>query len=72
MTKNLVPYTLYEVGIKSLELNLTSGVTYQFPETLANGRANYILFEELIRKMTGLTKAKNSDHKDDTGKTYEQ
>ena len=72
MSKNLVPYTLYEVGIKSLELNLTSGVTYQFPETLANGRANYILFEELIRKMTGLTKAKNSDHKDNTGKTYEQ
>ena len=72
MTQNLVPYTLYEVGIKSLELNLTSGITYQFPETLANGRANYIVFEELIRKITGLVKAKNSDHQDGNGITYEQ
>ena len=72
MTKNLVPYTLYEVGLESLQLKLTSGTIYEFPDTLANGRANYILFEELLRKITGLSKAKHSDHEDDNGKTYEQ
>ena len=72
MSKNLVPYTLYEVGLESLQLKLTSGTVYEFPDTLANGRANYILFEELLRKITGLNKAKHSDHEDDNGKTYEQ
>ena len=72
MTQNLVPYTLYEVGIKSLQLTLTSGAVYEFPDTLANGRANYILFEELMRQLTGLSKAKHSDHEDSSGRTYEQ
>ena len=72
MTQNLKPYVLYEVGLESLQLKLSSGAVYEFPDTLANGRANYILFEELLRKLTGLSKAKHSDHEDSNGKTFEQ
>ena len=42
------------------------------PEALKNGRANYIIFEELIRKLTGFRKTKGSDHIDAGGRTYEQ
>ena len=72
MTQNLEPYVLYEVGLESLQLKLSSGAVYEFPDTLANGRANYILFEELLRKLTGLSKAKHSDHEDSNGQTFEQ
>jgi hypothetical protein len=40
---NLEPYSLYEVAIESLKLTLKNGKQYEFPETLANGRANYVL-----------------------------
>jgi hypothetical protein len=70
--QNLEPYSLYEVGIKSLILTLKNGTQYEFPDTLANGRANYILFEELIRKLTGLKKTSGSDHTAPNGAKYEQ
>lgn len=69
---NLEPFSLYEVGIKSLILSLKNGTQYEFPDTLANGRANYILFEELIRKITGLNKTSGSDHTASDGTKYEQ
>lgn len=69
---NLEPYSMYEVGIKSLILTLNNGTQYEFPDTLANGRANYILFEELIRKITGLKKTSVSDHIASDGTKYEQ
>jgi hypothetical protein len=68
----LEPYVLYEVPIATLTLKLTSGETYDFPETLSNGRANYILFEELIRSLTGLHKTTKSDHVSTEGLRYEQ
>jgi hypothetical protein len=68
----LEPFVMYEVQIKALALTLKSGKSYEFPDTLKNGRANYILFEELIRAITGLTKEKQSDHVSSTGKKYEQ
>lgn len=69
---NLEPYTLYEVAIESLILTLKNGKQYEFPDTLANGRANYILFEELVRALTGLIKTAGSDHTSPTGTKYEQ
>ena len=60
---NLDPYTMYEVQIESLKLNLKNGISYEFPDTLANGRANYILFEELVRALTGLRKTTGSDRR---------
>ncbi len=69
---NLEPYTLYEVKIDSLKLTLKNGMQYEFPDTLANGRANYILFEELVRALTGLKKTTGSDHTGQDGSIYEQ
>ena len=69
---NLTPYTLYEVQIESLKLTLKNGSYYEFPDTLANGRANYILFEELVRALTGLRKTTGSDHTSSDGSIYEQ
>lgn len=66
------PLTLYSLDIAGLSLELGSGGSISMPEALKNGRANYILFEELVRKLTGLKKAKGSDHVDASGRTYEQ
>lgn len=63
---------LYEVAIDSLTLKLQSGKEFDFPDTLANGRANYILFEELVRALTGLKKTHHSDHTSESGLKYEQ
>lgn len=68
----LEPHVLYEVGIRSLCLTLNSGAVFEFPETLSNGRANYILFEELVRKLTGLKKTANSDHTGPNNTKFEQ
>ena len=69
---NLEPYSLYEVEIESLKLTLKNGKQYEFPDTLANGRANYILFEEFVRVLTGLVKTAGSDHTGPDGTKYEQ
>ena len=63
---------VYEVEIEALTLSLRSGKQFEFPDMLANGRANYILFEELIRALTGLKKTKQSDHTSATGLKFEQ
>jgi hypothetical protein len=72
MTFYNTPFTLYSLDIAGLSLNLGSGGSISMPEALKNGRANYIIFEELVRNLTGLKKAKGSDHVDTNGKTYEQ
>lgn len=65
-------HTLYEIGVKRLVLQLSSGVDLIMDKALANGRANYVIFEETIRHFTGLLATTGSDHKDSAGKTYEQ
>ena len=64
--------TLYEVGIDRLALVLDDGTEKVFPEALSNGRANYILFEYLVRDLAGISKTTVSDHKGDDGARYEQ
>jgi hypothetical protein len=60
--KNLEEFVLYEVKIESLQLTLSSGPKLEFPEMFANGRASYVMFEQLVRYLTGLEKSKGSDH----------
>lgn len=70
--KMLKTQILYEVGIEKQVLILKDGTEKNYPETLANGRANYIVFEWLIRDLVGLTKTTGSDSKDSLGRKYEQ
>lgn len=65
-------HTLYEIGVKRLVLRLSTGTDLVIDKALANGRANYVIFEELIRHFAGLLETTGSDHKDSHGKTYEQ
>ncbi|MFY8026330.1 MAG: hypothetical protein ACOVMF_00150 [Aquiluna sp.] len=65
-------YVMYEINIKRLALVLADDRELVFPEALSNGRANYVIFESLVRHFTGLTKTKGSDHRDGSGKNYEQ
>jgi hypothetical protein len=65
-------HTLYEIGVKRLVLQLSNGTDLAFDQALANGRANYVIFEELIRNFTGLLQTTGSDHKDSGGKKFEQ
>lgn len=65
-------FTMYEIRIEKLSLVLGDGTEKIFPDALASGRANYMLFEALVRDFAGLEKTTSSDHKDGAGKTYEQ
>ena len=65
-------HTLYEVGIDRLALILDDGTEKVFPEALSNGRANYILFEYLVRDLAGIKKTTGSDHKNSEGNKFEQ
>lgn len=65
-------YTMYEIKIDRLALILGDGSERVFPEALASGRANYMLFEALVRDFSGLVKTAGSDHKDSLDRTYEQ
>ena len=65
-------FTMYEIHVDKLALVLADGSEKVFPEALASGRANYMLFEALVRDFTGLQKTTGSDHKDSSGRTYEQ
>jgi len=65
-------HTLYEIAVKRLVLQLANGADLVMDKALANGRANYVIFEELIRHFTGLLETTGSDHKDSDAKTYEQ
>lgn len=64
--------TIYEMGVKRLNLITSAGKTFSFPEALKNGRSSYIIFENLIRELTGLEKVKHFDHIDSKGNVYEQ
>jgi hypothetical protein len=64
--------TLYELGLKRLNLITNSGKIFSFPEALKNGRSSYVIFENLIRELTGFEKVKHFDHIDQKGKVYEQ
>ena len=64
--------TLYSLEITGLSLELNAGGSIPMLEALKNGRANYIIFEELVRKLTGLVKTSGSDHEDSQGSKYEQ
>jgi hypothetical protein len=70
--RNLEPFVLYKCNILSLKLQISGNREFEFPETLSNGRANYILFEELVRNLTGLVKTRQSDHLAENGSTFEQ
>ena len=63
---------MYEIRVARLALVLGDGSEKVFPEALASGRANYMLFEALVRDFSGLERTTSSDHKDAEGRTYEQ
>ena len=63
---------LYETTIAQVVVKLTDDRSFEFDEVLSNGRASYVIFENLVRELTGLVKATGSDHKDDLGRKYEQ
>jgi hypothetical protein len=65
-------FTMYEIRVDRLALVLGDGSERVFPDALASGRANYMLFEALVRDFAGLEKTTSSDHKDSQGRTYEQ
>jgi hypothetical protein len=62
----------YELDLESLDLKLKTGDPLSMTEALASGRANYIIFENLVRKITGLDEGKGCDHQDENGRRYEQ
>jgi hypothetical protein len=62
---------MYEVPIKSVDLIFGNQKSF-YPEVLSNGRGNYLIFEALVRELTGLEKANGCDHKDESGQRYEQ
>lgn len=62
---------MYEVNIKSLDLVFEDRTSF-YPESLHNGRASYVVFEELCRELTGLQKGSGNDHIDEAGRSYEQ
>jgi hypothetical protein len=69
-----VPFTLYELDIDSLTLNLSSGPSLDVTSTLSNGRASYILFQNLVSRLSGLhenSEGGASDLIDDDGRGYE-
>lgn len=48
-------FVLYETGIKGLALELDNEVSIPMNEALQNGRANYVLFQSLAARCTGLS-----------------
>ena len=68
---SIQPFVMYQTKIKGLLLVLEDGREFSYPEGLSNGRGSYLVFENFVRSLTDLTKAKKSDHTD--GKVlYEQ
>ena len=68
------PNVLYEVKLKGLVLEIDRGSTFDATHLLANGRANYILFENFIAQCAGLSANSQggaSDLCDDRGRGYE-
>ena len=54
MSDNRRPYVLYELPIAALTLTTKSGASIEMNEGLSNGRANYVLFQSLVARCTGL------------------
>lgn len=69
---NRETFVLYTLRLDSLCLKRSDGVELDFTDTLKNGRFNYGIFEDLVRRLTGFTKTTGSDHKDEFGNRYEQ
>ena len=68
------PYVLYEVRLQSLILTTEKGTQFNASKLLANGRANYILFENFIAHLIGLrsnSQGAASDLCDSLGRGYE-
>ena len=76
MSQYLDPGYLYEVPITSLKLHYGQTSNEEMVDVLKNGRGSYIIFERLIRTLTGLVdtpKGNQSDHLDlVSGSIYEQ
>ena len=70
--KYLELHVLYEIPIKSLELTFGTKKKMDLLSTLSNGRGSYLVFEALIRELTGLVQGKKADHADVNGRLYEQ
>jgi hypothetical protein len=62
---------MYEVPIKSVDLLFGNQRSF-YPEVLSNGRGNYLIFEALVRELTGLEQGEGCDHRDKLGQRYEQ
>jgi hypothetical protein len=68
------PFVLYEIKLKGLVLELEGGSKFDASHLLANGRANYILFENFIAQCAGLnpnSQGGASDICDSSGRGYE-
>ena len=71
---NNEPHVLYEVKLKRLLLEIDGGANFDATHLLANGRANYILFENFIAQCAGLSpngQGAGPDLCDDRGNGYE-
>jgi hypothetical protein len=71
---NNVPFVLYEIDLKSLKLEFGNGSELDVSHLLSNGRANYILFENLISTFSGIganSQGGKSDLRDVAGYNYE-
>lgn len=72
--QNNEPNVLYEVKLKGLVLEVDHGDKFDATHLLANGRANYILFESFIAQCAGLnpnSQGGASDLCDENGQGYE-
>lgn len=68
------PYVLYEIDLKGLKLEFGNGSELDVSHLLSNGRANYILFENLISTFSGIganSQGGKSDLRDIAGYNYE-
>ena len=68
------PYVLYKIEIKSLKVEFGNGAVLDVSHLLSNGRANYILFENLISTFSGIgqnSQGGKSDLRDVAGFNFE-
>ena len=72
MSQKLQVRQMYEIEISALQLVFGNGETADYPEALTNGRVNYVIFENLVRDLSGLKKTTGIDHLDESGARYEQ
>ena len=63
---------MYEICVTGAKLKYGNNQTLDIKSSLSNGRSSYVIFESLVRELTGLKKVKNSDHVDSAGRFYEQ